>query len=163
MGFHKMQKEKLVNALTTSNVPGLNNLTFKVLKTIAHEHGVNVTHKMTKAQLVDDDLENVDTILDNLRVTELGSLAKVREIRGYSKMHWEELIDALSVFIPEVELPIPEVQTPHSKLRFTSLNRLVKKAEDSVVSYVDKFTEWVLDQIPNPVKKRATQNVNALN
>ena len=78
-------------------------------------------------------------------------------------MHREELIDALSVFIPEVELPIPEVQTPHSKLRFTSLNRLVKKAEDSVVSYVDKFTEWVLDQIPNPVKKRATQNVNALN
>ena len=71
MGFYKMRKEMLVNALTTSNVPGLNNLTFKVLKTIAHEHGVNVTHKMTKAQLVDD-LGNVDTILDNLRVTELG-------------------------------------------------------------------------------------------
>ena len=30
------------------------------------------------------------------------------------------------------------------------------------MSNVDKFTEWVLDQIPNPVKKRATQKVNAL-
>ena len=28
---------------------------------------------------------------------------------------------------------------------------------------VDKFTEWVLGQIPKPVKKRATQKVNALN
>ena len=77
-------------------------------------------------------------------------------------MYREELNEALSVFIPEVELPIPEVQTPHSKLRFTSLNRLVKKAEDSVVADVDKFTEWVLQQMPNPVKKRATQKVNAL-
>ena len=78
-------------------------------------------------------------------------------------MHREELINALSAFIPEVELPIPEVQTPHSKLRFTSLNRLVKNAEDSVLSDVDKFTEWVLDQILKPVKKRATRKVNALN
>ena len=60
-------------------------------------------------------------------------------------------------------MPIPEVRTPHSKLSFTSLKRLVKKAEDSVVTDVDKFTEWVLGQIPKPVKKRATQKVNALN
>ena len=77
MGFHKMRKEELVNALTTSNVPGLNNLTYKVLKTIAHEHGVNVLHKMTKAELVEA-LNNVDIILDNLRVAELRSRAKVR-------------------------------------------------------------------------------------
>ena len=63
---------------------------------------------MTKAELVQA-LENIDIILDNLRVTELRSLAKVREIRGYSTMHREELIEALSVFIPEAELPIPEV------------------------------------------------------
>ena len=78
-------------------------------------------------------------------------------------MRREELIEALSAFIPEVELPIPEVRSPHSKLSFTSLKRLVKKAEDSVVKDVDKFTEWVLGQIPKSVKKRATQKVNALN
>ena len=59
IGFHKMRKEELVNALTTSNIPGLNNLSFKVLKTIGKEHGVNVTQKMTKAELVQA-LENVN-------------------------------------------------------------------------------------------------------
>ena len=116
-GFHKIRKVELINALTTSKVPGLNNLSLKVLKTIAHEHGINVTHKMTKAELVQA-LNNVEIILDNLRVPELRSLAKVQEIRGYSKMQREELNDALSAFIPEVELPIPEVQTPPGKLSF---------------------------------------------
>ena len=109
MGFHMMRKEELVNTPTTSNVPSLNNLSFKVLKTIAHEYGVNVTHRMTNAELVEA-LENVDIMLDNLRVTELRSLAKVREIRGYSKMRRKKLIEVLSAFIPEVELPIPEMQ-----------------------------------------------------
>ena len=74
-----------------------------------------------------------------------------------------ELVEALEASIPEVELPIPGVQTPHGKLSFTSLRRLVKSAKDSVLSNVDKSTEWVLDQIPNPVKNRTTQKVNALN
>ena len=161
-GFHKMRKEELVKALTTSNIPGLSNLTFKVLKAIAQEHGVNVTSKTTEAELVDA-LKNIDIFLDNLRNTERKYLAKVRGIRGYNKMRREELIKALSAFIPEVKLPIPEVRTPHSKLSFTSLKRLVKKVEDSVVTDVDKFTEWILEQIPDPVKKRATHNVNALN
>ena len=157
-----MRKEELVKALTTSNIPGLSNLTFKVLKAIAQEHGVNVTSKTTEAELVDA-LKNIDIFLDNLRNTERKYLAKVRGIRGYNKMRREELIKALSAFIPEVKLPIPEVRTPHSKLSFTSLKRLVKKVEDSVVTDVDKFTEWVLEQIPDPVKKRATHKVNALN
>ena len=78
MGFHKMRKEELVNALTKSNIPGLNNLTFKVLKNIAQEQGINFTNKTTKAELVEA-LQNVDIILDNLRVTELKSLEFLME------------------------------------------------------------------------------------
>ena len=78
MGFHKMRKEELVNALTTSNIPGLSNLTFKVLKNIAQEQGINFTNKTTKAELVEA-LQNVDIILDNLRVTELKSLEFLME------------------------------------------------------------------------------------
>ena len=161
-GYNKMCKEEPVEVITSSNVPGLNNLTYNTLKIIAQKHGVNVTSRTTKAELVEA-LQNIDIILDNLRVTKLQSLVKVRGIKGYNAMRREELIEALSAFIPEVELPIPEVRSPHSKLSFTSLKRLVKKAEDSVVKDVDKFTEWVLGQIPKPVKKRATQKVNALN
>ena len=73
-----MRKEELVNALTKSNIPGLNNLTFKVLKNIAQEQGINFTNKTTKAELVEA-LQNVDIILDNLRVTELKSLEFLME------------------------------------------------------------------------------------
>ena len=56
----------LYRTLTTSNIPGLSNLIFKVLKAIAQEHGVNVTSKTTKAELVEA-LQNIDVILDNLK------------------------------------------------------------------------------------------------
>ena len=52
-GFHKMRKEELVKSLTTLNIQGLSNLTFKVLKAITQEHGVNVTSRTTKAELVE--------------------------------------------------------------------------------------------------------------
>ena len=65
-----------------------------VLKTIGKEHDVNVTHKMTKAELVQA-LQQQDIILDNLGGTELKFLAKVRGIAGYCKMHHAELVEAL--------------------------------------------------------------------
>ena len=86
---------------------------------------------MSKTKIVEA-LQQIDIILDNLNVTELGPLAKVRGIRGYYKMGRDELIEALNASIPEVEVPIPGGTKPPGKLSFTSLKRLVKKAGESV-------------------------------
>ena len=69
-------------------------------------------------------------------------------------MRKEDFVDALSASIPEVEVPIPGVQTPPGKVSFTSLRRLVEKVEESVQSRVDDLQEWVRSQIPEPINKK---------
>mgnify|MGYP001800457705 CR=1 FL=1 len=94
---------------------------------------------MTKAKLVEA-LQPVEIILDNLGVTELKSLAKVRGIEGYKTMRRAELIEVVSALIPEVEVPIPGgVSKPPGKLNFTSLKRLASKASDTVMTEVNKL------------------------
>ena len=80
---------------------------------------------MSKPKLVEA-LQPIEIIFDNLRVTELSALAKVRGLEGYKTMHRQELLEALSEQIPEVEVPIPGVSKPPGILNFTSLKRLVE-------------------------------------
>ena len=86
----------------------MDNLTSKVLKAIAREHGIRGWATMTKAKLVEP-LQPIETILENFRGTELRPLAKIRGVEGYKTMRKPELLEALSALIPEVEVPIPGV------------------------------------------------------
>ena len=80
-------------------------------------------------------------------------------------MRHDELVEALSASIPEDDTPIPGVVKPPNKVSFTSLRRLLEKAEESVQSRVEDLEEWVHSKIPEPInkKKRAvTQKFNRL-
>ena len=70
----------------------------------------------------------------------------------------------LETSLPEVE--ITAVSKPPGKLSFTSLRRLVKKAEESVQTEIKKLTDWVVEQIPEPTTKKkkgaVTQKIDQL-
>ena len=132
----------------------MDNLTSKVLKAIAREHGIKGWASMTKAKLVEA-LQPIEIIVDNLRVNELISLAKVRGIEGYKTMRRTKIIEAMSALIPEVEMPIPGVTRPRGKLSFKSLKRLASKASDTVMTEVNKFEDWVLSKVPELVKNNS--------
>ena len=118
----------------------MDSLTSKVLKAIAHEHGINGWATITKAKLVEA-LQPIEIILEKLEVTELRPLAKVRGAEGYKTMRRPELVEALSALIPEVKVPISGVSKPPGKLDVTSLKRLVKNVSDAVMVEVNKFED----------------------
>ena len=69
-------------------------------------------------------------------------------------MRRSELVEALSATVPETQQPIPGVQTPPGKIRFTSLRHLVSKAEESVQSRVEDLQDWVHFQNPESINRK---------
>ena len=56
-------------------------------------------------------------------------------------------------------MPILAVSKPPSKLKFTSLKRLVEYASEAVMTEVNKFEEWVLSKAPELGKSRSNKKV----
>ena len=63
-------------------------------------------------------------------------------------MRHDELVEALSASIPEDDTLIP------NKVSFTSLRRLLEKAEESVQSRVEDLEDWVQSKIPESINKK---------
>lgn len=124
-----------------------------MLKQIARVNGVKGWASTTKSKLVES-LQSKEIVMNNLRVTELKSPAKVRGIQGYKKMRHDDLVEALTASIPEDNEPIPGVSKPPHILNLTSLSRLLQNAEESVQSCVDDLQDWVSSQIPEPINKK---------
>ena len=105
--------------------------------------------------------------MEKQSVKELKALAREKGIKGYYRMRKAELIDVLEeeseIFysandqsIPEVDIPIP------APSRVTQIKNLASNVAAPVKSVIKRFTGWLLNYIPEPIKSAVNERVENL-
>ena len=113
--------------------------------------------------------------MENFKVKDLKALAKERGIKGYYRMRKAELIQALTPVgdpsqlqnimdqpIPEIDIPILEPSKPENTSKVSQLKNLASKAAKPVKREINKFADWIISKVPEPIKKTVNERVNSL-
>ena len=111
-----------------------------------------------------------------MNVKELKALAKERGIKGYYRLRKAELIRTLGIQAPPtnaptaiMDEPVPEINKPvlsptnmENRSRVSSLAGLAKKQVDSVNKAINKFADWIINLVPEPIRRTVNTGVENL-
>ena len=119
--------------------------------------------------------------MENFKVKDLKALAKEKGIKGYYRMRKAELIQALNQVsnhsqpkdppiplniidqsIPEIDIPILKPSKPANPSKVSQLKNLALEAAKPVKREINKFADWLISQVPEPIKKTVDKRVNSL-
>ena len=111
-----------------------------------------------------------------MNVKELKALAKERGIKKYYRLRKTELIESLDIQTPPTDAPatimdepVPEIKKPvlsptkmENISRVSSLVGLAKKQADLVNKAIKKFADWLINYIPEPIRRTVNTGVEKL-
>ena len=112
-----------------------------------------------------------------MNVKELKALAKERGIKRYYRLRKAELIESLGIQTPPTDAPateimdepVPEINksvlspTKMKNIsRVSSLVGLAKKQADLVNKAIKKFADWLINYIPEPIRRTVNTRVEKL-
>ena len=111
-----------------------------------------------------------------MKVKELKALAKEQGIKGYYRLRKAELIEILGQQAPPTNIPpaimdepVPEIKKPvlsptkmENISRVSSLVGLAKKQADLVNKAIKKFADWLINYIPEPIRRTVNTGVEKL-
>ena len=111
-----------------------------------------------------------------MNVKELKALGKERGIKGYYRLRKAELIEILGIQAPPtnapnaiMDEPVPEINKPvlsptkmENRSRVSSLAGLAKKQVDSVNKAINKFADWIINLVPEPIRRTVNTGVENL-
>ena len=112
--------------------------------------------------------------MENLKVKDLKALAKERGIKGYYRLRKSELIEVLTPLgdttpqniidqpIPEIDIPILEPSKPANTSKVSQLKNLASNAAKPVKREINKFADWIISKVPEPMKKTVNERVDSL-
>ena len=121
----------------------------------------------------------------DMNVKELKALAKERGIKRYYWLRKAELIESLETETPPTDTPAPEIiDAPETEImdepvpeikkpvlsptkmenisRVSSLVGLAKKQADLVNKAIKKFADWLINYIPEPIRRTVNTRVEKL-
>ena len=64
--------------------------------------------------------------------------------------------------IPEIDIPILKPSKPANTSKVSQLKNLASKAAKPVKREINKFADWIISQVPEPIKKTVNKRVNSL-
>ena len=121
--------------------------------------------------------------IQDMNVKELKALAKERGIKRYYRLRKAELIESLDTETPPtdapttimdapttiMDAPVPEINKPvlsptkmENISRVSSLVGLAKKQADLVKKAINKFADWLINYIPEPIRRTVNTRVEKL-
>ena len=148
---------------------GIRDMNVKELKALAKERGIKRYYWLRKAQLIESlETETPTTEAPENEIME----APETEIMEAPETEIMEAPETEIMEAPETEImeaPVPEIKKPvlsptkmENISRVSSLVGLAKKQADLVQKAINKFADWLINYIPEPIRRTVNTRVEKL-